>query len=79
MNIRDVDRLVFSHLTCDGLGVDQMVELFGDTSIPAVYVTHWSHPTMRFKFDSDWFSFLAIYLACVDYYGLNVSVALIIF
>jgi putative colanic acid biosysnthesis UDP-glucose lipid carrier transferase len=48
----EVDRLVFSHVTTDGLGMDQMVELFGDTSIPVVYAPHWSHPTMRFTVDS---------------------------
>ena len=46
-----VDRLVFSHVTTDGLGINQMLELFGDTSIPVVYAPHWSHPTMRFTVD----------------------------
>lgn len=47
-----VDRLIFSHVTTDGLGMDQMVKLFGDTSLPVVYAPHWAHPTMRFTVDS---------------------------
>lgn len=47
-----VDRLIFSHVTTDGLGMDQMLKLFGDTSLPVVYVPHWAHPTMRFTVDS---------------------------
>ncbi len=52
LSVNDVDRLVFSHVTTEGLGMEQMVELFGDTSIPVVYAPHWSHPTMRFTVDS---------------------------
>ena len=52
LSVNDVDRLVFSHVTTDGLGMEQMVELFGDTSIPVVYAPHWSHPTMRFTVDT---------------------------
>lgn len=48
----EVDRLIFSHVTTDGLGMDQMLELFGDTSIPVIYAPHWIHPTMRFSLDS---------------------------
>ena len=47
-----VDRLIFSHVTTDGLGMDQMVKLFGDTSLPVVYAPHWAHPTMRFTVDN---------------------------
>ena len=52
LSINTVDRLVFSHVTTDGLGMDQMVKLFGDTSLPVVYAPHWAHPTMRFTVDS---------------------------
>lgn len=52
LNSHDVDRLVFSHVTRDGLGMDQMIQLFGDCSIPIVYAPHWAHPTMRFTVDS---------------------------
>ena len=47
-----VDRLIFSHVTTDGLGMDQMLKLFGDTSLPVVYAPHWAHSTMRFTVDS---------------------------
>ena len=52
LNTHSVDRLVFSHVTRDGLGMEQMIQLFGDYSIPIVYAPHWSHPTMRFTVDS---------------------------
>ena len=52
LSSNQVDLLVFSHVTTDGLGMEQMVKLFGDTSIPVVYAPHWSHPTMRFTVDS---------------------------
>ena len=52
LKIRNVDRLVFSHVTRDGLGMDQMIQLFGDCSIPIVYAPHWAHPTMRFSVES---------------------------
>lgn len=52
LNNHDVDRLVFSHITLEGLGIDQLIQLFGDCSIPIVYAPHWAHSTMRFTVDS---------------------------
>lgn len=46
-----VDRIVFSHGTRDGLGMDQMLGLFGDTSVPVIYAPLWAQPSMRFKVD----------------------------
>lgn len=51
LTAHDVDRLVFSHVTREGVGMEQMLELFGDTAIPVVYAPHWAHPTMRFSVD----------------------------
>ena len=42
-----VDRLIFSHVTTDGLGMDQMVKLFGDTSLPVVYRTGLIRPALH--------------------------------
>lgn len=47
-----VDRIVFSHVTRDGLGMDQMLGLFGDTSVPVIYAPHWAHRAMRFSVDA---------------------------
>ena len=63
LSTNSADRLIFSHVTTDGLGMDQMVQLFGDTSLPVVYAPHWSHPTMRFTVDSIGDQ------ACIDLWG----------
>jgi putative colanic acid biosynthesis UDP-glucose lipid carrier transferase len=47
-----VDRIVFSHVTRDGLSMEQVLRLFGDTSVPVIYAPHWAHPAMRFTVDS---------------------------
>jgi putative colanic acid biosynthesis UDP-glucose lipid carrier transferase len=47
-----VDRIVFSHVTRDGVSMEQVLRLFGDTSVPVIYAPHWAHPAMRFKVDS---------------------------
>jgi putative colanic acid biosynthesis UDP-glucose lipid carrier transferase len=47
-----VDRIVFSHVTRDGLSMEQVLRLFGDTSVPVIYAPHWAQPAMRFTVDS---------------------------
>jgi putative colanic acid biosynthesis UDP-glucose lipid carrier transferase len=47
-----VDRIVFSHVTRDGVSMEQVLRLFGDTSVPVIYAPHWAHPAMRFTVDS---------------------------
>ena len=44
-----VDWLVFSYIDTDESKLEQMVSLFGDTSVSVLYAPHWSHPTMRFS------------------------------
>lgn len=44
-----VDRIVFSHVTRDGVGMDELVNLFGDTCVPVTYAPHWALPSMHFK------------------------------
>lgn len=46
------DRIVFSHVTRDGINMEQVLRLFGDTSIPVIYAPHWAHPAMRFTVDT---------------------------
>ncbi len=46
-----VDRIVFSHVTRDGLQMADLLQLFGDTSVPVVYAPHWAMPSMHFKVD----------------------------
>jgi putative colanic acid biosynthesis UDP-glucose lipid carrier transferase len=46
------DRIVFSHVTRDGINMDQVLRLFGDTSTPVIYAPHWAHPAMRFTVDT---------------------------
>ena len=43
-----VDRIVFSHVTRDGVGMEQVLRLFGDTALPVIYAPHWASTQMRF-------------------------------
>lgn len=43
-----VDRIVFSHVTCDGVGMEQVLRLFGDKALPVIYAPHWASAQMRF-------------------------------
>jgi putative colanic acid biosynthesis UDP-glucose lipid carrier transferase len=43
-----VDRIVFSHVSRDGIGMEQVLRLFGDTALPVIYAPHWANPQMRF-------------------------------
>ena len=43
-----VDRIVFSHVTRDGVGMEQVLRLFGDTALPVIYAPHWANAQMRF-------------------------------
>ncbi|RNC91039.1 MAG: exopolysaccharide biosynthesis polyprenyl glycosylphosphotransferase [Synechococcus sp. YX04-3] len=52
LNIHDVDYIFFSHVTTDNLGMDKLITLFGDFSVPVIYSPHWAHPTMRFSVDA---------------------------
>ena len=52
LNSHDVDHLVFSHVSSNGPGMDQLISFFGDCTIPIIYAPHWAHPTMRFTVDS---------------------------
>lgn len=47
-----VDRIVFSHITTDGISMEQVLRLFGDTSVPVIYAPHWAHRAMRFSVDT---------------------------
>jgi len=47
-----VDRIVFSHITRDGLGMEQLLRLFGDTSVPVIYAPAWAQRSMRFSVDA---------------------------
>jgi putative colanic acid biosynthesis UDP-glucose lipid carrier transferase len=46
-----VDRIVFSHVTRDGLQMTDLLRIFGDTAVPVVYAPDWAHPTMHFTID----------------------------
>lgn len=48
----NVDRIVFSHVTKDGLSMEHVLRLFGDTSVPVLYAPHWAQPAMRFTVDT---------------------------
>jgi putative colanic acid biosynthesis UDP-glucose lipid carrier transferase len=43
-----VDRIVFSHVSRDGVGMEQVLRLFGDTALPVIYAPHWASAQMRF-------------------------------
>jgi putative colanic acid biosynthesis UDP-glucose lipid carrier transferase len=49
---QQVDRIVFSHVTRDGLEMHELIRLFGDTSVPVIYAPHWAQPSMHFKLDT---------------------------
>jgi putative colanic acid biosynthesis UDP-glucose lipid carrier transferase len=46
-----VDRIVFSHVTRDGLMMADLLRIFGDTAVPVVYAPNWAQPTMHFSVD----------------------------
>lgn len=46
-----VDRIVFSHVTRNGVEMIDVLRLFGDTCVPVIYAPHWAQPSMRFKLD----------------------------
>ena len=46
-----VDRIVFSHVTRNGVEMADVLKMFGDTCVPVIYAPHWAHPSMRFKVD----------------------------
>ena len=46
-----VDRIVFSHVSREGLGMQQVLRLFGDTALPVIYAPQWADSTMRFTVD----------------------------
>ena len=58
-----VDRIVFSHITRNGLEMADLLMLMGDTSIPIAYAPHWSLPTMHFTVDQIGEQF------CIDLWG----------
>ena len=47
-----VDWLVFSYVETNEYDLNQMISLFGDTSVSVIYAPHWFHPTMRFSVES---------------------------
>ena len=49
LDVNRVDRIVFSHVTRDGLGMEQLLALFGDTSLPVIYAPQWASSSMRFN------------------------------
>lgn len=46
-----VDRIVFSHVTRDGLEMADLLRIFGDTAVPVVYAPDWAQSTMHFTVD----------------------------
>ena len=46
-----VDRIVFSHVTRDGLEMADLLQIFGDTSVPVVYAPAWASTSMHFTVD----------------------------
>lgn len=51
LDSQSVDRIVFSHVTRDGLEMVDVLGLFGDTCVPVIYAPLWAKPSMRFKVD----------------------------
>ena len=51
LRTNQVDRIVFSHVTREGMAMQDMIELFGDTAVPVVYAPHWAKANMRFSVD----------------------------
>ena len=43
-----VDRIIFSHLEYGSISIEQLLQVFGDTSLPVVYAPHWARAHMRF-------------------------------
>ena len=46
-----VDRIVFSHVTRDGLEMADLLRIFGDMAVPVVYAPDWAQATMHFTVD----------------------------
>lgn len=51
LKANEVDWLVFGHIDSNESELNEMISLFGDTSISVLYAPHWSHPTMRFSLE----------------------------
>ena len=51
LDSHSVDRIVFSHVTREGLEMVDVLGLFGDTCVPVIYAPLWAQPSMRFKVD----------------------------
>jgi putative colanic acid biosynthesis UDP-glucose lipid carrier transferase len=43
-----VDRIVFSHVSRDDIGMEQVLRVLGDTALPVIYAPHWACAQMRF-------------------------------
>lgn len=46
-----VDRIVFSHVSREGLQMSDLLRIFGDTAVPVVYAPDWALPSMHFTVD----------------------------
>jgi putative colanic acid biosynthesis UDP-glucose lipid carrier transferase len=46
-----VDRIFFSHVSREGLGMEQLLCLFGDTALPVIYAPYWANAAMRFQIE----------------------------
>ena len=46
-----VDRIVFSHVNRDNFEINDLLHIFGDTSVPVVYAPAWASPSMHFTVD----------------------------
>ncbi len=46
-----VDRILFSHVAGDGIGIEQVLRLFGNTALPVIFAPEWASPEMRFISD----------------------------
>jgi putative colanic acid biosynthesis UDP-glucose lipid carrier transferase len=51
LELHDVDRIVFSHVTRNGVEMADVLQLFGDTCIPVTYAPNWAKQSMRFNID----------------------------
>ena len=51
LNTNKVDRIIFSHVEDQGIKMDQLLSLFGDTSTPVIYAPSWAQSNMRFTVD----------------------------
>ena len=52
LETHSVDRIVFSHVTRDGFGMADLLQIFGDTSVPVIYAPSWARPSMHFTVNS---------------------------